>query len=65
MDERDQRELRAFPEARGKVFYLGTFDPRIRPLPIADPWSRPAEEFRACYQAIVASVDGLAEALKD
>ncbi len=65
MDERDQRELRSYPEARGKVFFLGAFDPKIRPVPIADPWSRPAEDFRACYRAIAASVDGLAEALKD
>ena len=64
MDERDQRELRSFPEARGKVFFLGTFDPRIRPILIADPWNRPAEDFRACYREIAASVDGLAEALK-
>jgi len=65
MDERDRRELRAYPEARGKVFFLGSFDSKIRPLAIADPWSRPAEEFQACYREIVASVDGLAEALKD
>ena len=69
MDERDQRELRAYPEAREKVFYLGTFssstDANMRPLTIPDPWSRPAEEFRACYRDIVASVDGLAAALKD
>jgi protein-tyrosine-phosphatase/predicted ATP-grasp superfamily ATP-dependent carboligase len=65
MDERDRRELRAYPEASGKVFFLGSFDTKIRPLTIADPWSRPAEEYRACYREIVASVDGLAEALKD
>ncbi len=72
MDERDRRELRAYPEARGKVFYLGTFssssssssDASMRPITIADPWSRPAEEFRACYRDIVASVDGLAATLR-
>jgi protein-tyrosine-phosphatase/predicted ATP-grasp superfamily ATP-dependent carboligase len=65
MDERDRRELGAYPESRGKVFHLGTFDPRLRPITIPDPWSRPPEEFRTCYREIVASVDGLAETLKD
>ena len=65
MDERDARELSAYPESRGKVFHLGTFDPRLRSVTIPDPWGRPPDEYRACYRDIVASVDGLAEALKD
>ena len=66
MDERDRRELRAYPEAGGKVFFLGSFDSKIRPLTRSPTRGvGRAEEFRACYQEIVASVDGLAEALKD
>jgi hypothetical protein len=65
MDERDRHELRAYPEANWKIFFLGSFDSRLRPLEIADRWSHPAEEYRACYREIVASVDGHADALKD
>ena len=65
MDERDRRELRAYPESRGKVFHLGTFDPRLRPITIPDPWSKPVDEYRTCYRDIVASVDGMADTLED
>ena len=65
MDERDQRELLAYPEARGKVFYLGVFDSKNGSVSIADPWSGTTEQFRTCYRAIVASVDGLTETLRE
>jgi len=45
------------------IFFLG--NSRLRPLEIAHPWSHQAEEYRVCYREIVASVDGLADALKD
>jgi protein-tyrosine-phosphatase len=67
MDERDHRELLAYPEARDKVFYLGTFSsqPGDGALFIADPWSGTTDQFRTSYRAIVASVDGLADSLRD
>jgi protein-tyrosine-phosphatase/predicted ATP-grasp superfamily ATP-dependent carboligase len=65
MDERDLRELRSYPEAKDKIFYLGAFDSNNGSLSIADPWNGTIEQFRTSYRAIVASVDGLAEALRD
>jgi protein-tyrosine-phosphatase len=66
MDARDEQLLRStFPEAGEKVFYLGAFNGASRRIFIADPWSKPVEEFRRCYAEVAAGVDGLIEAMKD
>ena len=66
MDIKDHNGLReAFPEARGKLFYLGAFGSKEKSIPIADPWNKGIEAFRSCYRQVAASVDGLIESLKD
>jgi len=54
-----------FPEAKEKALYLGAFNGSARGVVIADPWSKPVEEFRRCYAEVAAAVDGLVRALEE
>lgn len=65
MDLKDSRLLaEGFPDAKDKAFFLGTFGPE-RDVRIEDPWGRPLEEYRRCYEKIRAAVTGLVETLRE
>jgi len=51
-----------YPASRGKVVLLGYFDPS-GPLEIADPYSKPIEDFRTCFRQVTRCCDNLAERL--
>jgi protein-tyrosine-phosphatase/predicted ATP-grasp superfamily ATP-dependent carboligase len=62
MDQRTLTELAAeFPEAEAKGVFLGAFSTSGTDAEIADPWGRPADEFKTCYERIADSVRGLLE----
>jgi protein-tyrosine-phosphatase/predicted ATP-grasp superfamily ATP-dependent carboligase len=64
MDRKDARLLAdGFPGAKEKTFFLGTFGPE-RNILIDDPWGKPLEEYRRCYERIRVSVNGLVDALR-
>jgi protein-tyrosine-phosphatase/predicted ATP-grasp superfamily ATP-dependent carboligase len=65
MDLKDSRLLAdGFPDAKDKAFFLGTFGPE-RDVRIDDPWGRPLEEYRRCYEKIRASANGLVQTLRE
>jgi len=58
-----RRVQRLYPKAKGKVVLLGYFDTKGS-LDIADPYSRPLEEFAACFRRIRSCCDNLASKLR-
>lgn len=54
---------REYPDAKRKLLFLKAFDTDPQGFEIADPWGKPAEEFRICYRQVASSVDGLIRAL--
>jgi protein-tyrosine-phosphatase/predicted ATP-grasp superfamily ATP-dependent carboligase len=60
-----ERVLKSFPETAGRLFLLKPFARHLRGAEIADPWGRPLGVFRACYEEVAGSVDGLLETVEE
>jgi protein-tyrosine-phosphatase/predicted ATP-grasp superfamily ATP-dependent carboligase len=64
MDYRDYAELRrVFPDVKGKLFFLRSFDMTANDPEIGDPWGKTEDDFRRCFQRISSSMDGLTQTL--
>lgn len=51
-----------YPASRGKVVLLGYFDPK-GPLEVADPYGKPIDNFKTCFQQVARCCEKLADRL--